>query len=130
MTPNTKAEQFKSLGDTMRPSLCIHPNGTCTIQLNSALSMSNSSPTPRSPRNHPPVEAVWITSSVVHFDLADGRSIAVPLSFYPPLQTATTLVRNQYEIHGGTVYWAALGFKLTSMDLLQGRRKTRRTGQK
>jgi hypothetical protein len=92
--------------------------------------MANSFPTPRSPRNAPQVEAVWITSSVLHFDLSDGRSIAVPLSFYPPLQTAPALVRNQYEINGGTVYWAALGFKLTSMDLLLGRRKTRRNPQK
>jgi hypothetical protein len=71
------------------------------------------------------VEAVWITASALHFDLSDGRSISVPLSFYPPLQAAAAPMRNQYEIHGCSVYWAALGFKLTSLDLLQGRRKTR-----
>jgi hypothetical protein len=92
--------------------------------------MANSSPTPRSAHNPPPIEAVWITATTLHLDLTDGRSIAVPLSFYPPLQTAETPARNQYEIHGGTVYWASLGFKLTSSDLLQGRRKSRRTRQK
>lgn len=89
--------------------------------------MANSPPSALPSRTPPPVEAVWITASVLHFDLADGRSISVPLSFYPPLQAAAAAVRNQYEIHGGSVYWAALGFKLTSLDLLQGRRKTRIT---
>jgi hypothetical protein len=92
--------------------------------------MANSSPIKRSSPNPPPVEAVWITAATLHFDLSDGRSIAVPLSFYPPLQTAQPPARNQYEIHGGTVYWAALAFKLTSSDLLQGRRKSRRTPSK
>lgn len=90
--------------------------------------MANSSPSRDRPAgNPPPVEAVWVTASVLHFDLADGRSIAVPLSFYPPLQQAAAAERNQYEIHGGRVYWAALGFNLTSWDLLRGRRKSRRT---
>ncbi len=89
--------------------------------------MANSpSPVPPS-RTPPPVDAVWITASVLHFDLADGRSISVPLGFYPPLQTAAAPARNQYEIHGGAVYWAALEFKLTSLDLLLGRRKSRKS---
>ncbi len=92
--------------------------------------MANSSPSALPSRTPPPVEAVWITASLLHFDLADGRSISVPLSFYPPLQASAAPVRNQYEIHGGSVYWAALGFKLTSSDLLQGRRKTRKSRQK
>ncbi len=92
--------------------------------------MANSSPSNRSARNPPPVEAVWVTASVLHFDLADGRSIAVPLSFYPPLLEAATPERNHYEIHGGKVYWAALRFNLTSSDLLRGRRKSRRVRPK
>ncbi len=92
--------------------------------------MANSSPTKPSLRNPPPVEAVWITASTLHFDLSDGRSIAVPLGFYPPLQTASAQERNQYEIHGASVYWAALGFNLTASDLLSGRRKSRRTRRK
>jgi hypothetical protein len=76
------------------------------------------------------VEAVWVTASMLHFDLADGRSIAVPHSFYPPLQAAAAADRNQYEIHGGKVYWAALGFNLTSSDLLRGRHKSRCTRRK
>jgi hypothetical protein len=89
--------------------------------------MANSSPSALPSRKPPPVDAVWITASVLHFDLFDGRSISVPLGFYPPLQAAAASVRNQYEIHGGSVSWAAIGFKLTSSDLLQGRRKTRVT---
>jgi hypothetical protein len=92
--------------------------------------MANSSSSARPSRTPPPVEAVWLTASVLHFDLADGRSISVPLSFYPPLLSAPGPVRDQYEIHGGSVYWSGLSFRLTSSDLLQGRRKTRRSPKK
>ena len=92
--------------------------------------MANSSSSARPPRTPPHVEAVWITASVLHFDLTDGRSISVPLGFYPPLLAAAAPDRNHYEIHGGTVYWSVLGFRLTSSDLLQGRRKTRKSRQK
>ena len=89
--------------------------------------MSNSStkhlPPSAGLRPPPPVEAVWLTQTTLCFDLTDGRSISVPLGFYPPLAAAKEAARNQYEIHKGTVYWAALGFKVTSADLLVGRRK-------
>lgn len=83
--------------------------------------MANSRP----PRTPPPIDAVWITRSSLHFDLCDGRSIGVPLEFYPPLLQASLPDRDQYEIHGGSVYWSALPFRLTSADLLSGRRKPR-----
>ena len=92
--------------------------------------MANSSSTARPARKPPPIEAIWVTASTLHFDLFDGRSIAVPLDFYPPLHAASVSERNQYEIHGGTVHWSSLGFSLTSSDLLQGRRKSRRKHRK
>lgn len=89
--------------------------------------MSNSRakhpPSPAGLRPPPPVDAVWVTRTTLCFDLTDGRSISVPLEFYPILAAAPETTRNQYEIHLGTVYWAALGLKLTSADLLVGRRK-------
>ncbi len=84
------------------------------------------SPSPRAAsglRPPPPVEAVWITRSMLSFELGDGRSISVPLEFYPPLLAANTATRNQYEIHAGSVYWAGLRLTLTSADLLMGRHK-------
>ena len=89
--------------------------------------MSNSRttppPSPAGLRPPPHVEAVWVTRSTLCFDLTDGRSISVPLEFYPVLASAPEGAPNQYEIYKGTVYWASLGFKVTSADLLLGRRK-------
>lgn len=90
--------------------------------------MSNSLPNAKANRNPSPgVDAVWFTKSTLTFDLHDGRSISVPLSFYTPLLTATDAARLEYEIHGGSVFWSAVGLKLTSQDLLSGRRKKRRS---
>ena len=90
--------------------------------------MSNSLPNSNASRNPAPeVDAVWFTKSTLTFDLRDGRSISVPLAFYPPLLAATEAARLEYEIHGGTVFWSSVGLKLTSKDLLSGRRKTARS---
>lgn len=88
--------------------------------------MSNSPKTKSKRPSRPPaplIEAVWLTRSTLSFDLEDGRSITVPLSFYPPLLVADETLLNQYEIHGASVYWSALRLKLTASDLLAGRRK-------
>ncbi len=87
-------------------------------------SMSNSTPRPSpSRRSAPPtIDAVWITRQTLTYDLTDGRSISVPLSFYPALAASAENERNQYEVHGDTVYWSALRLKLKAGDLLSGRK--------
>jgi hypothetical protein len=90
--------------------------------------MSNSLPKPNPIRKPPPeVDAVWFTKTMLTFDLCDGRSISVPLSFYAPLLGSDETKRLEYEIHGGFVYWESLGLKLASSDLLYGRRKAGRS---
>jgi len=86
--------------------------------------MSNSLSSVNKPRRPLPlVEAVWFSRTTLSFDLSDGRSISVPLSFYPPLLAASEDLRRGYEIHASTVYWDGLKLKLTASDLLSGRRK-------
>jgi len=85
--------------------------------------MPNSEPSFTNRRRPPLVEAVWVSRSTITFDLEDGRSITAPLSFYPSLLACEEELRNQYEIHGASVYWSSLRLKLSSTDLLTGRRK-------
>lgn len=86
--------------------------------------MSNSRAKAKAPRSHPPaVEAVWFTQTTLTFDLRDGRSISVPLSFYPALFAAPESARLQHEIHGPSVYWSELRLKLSATDLLSGKKK-------
>lgn len=86
--------------------------------------MSNSLSNAKANQNSAPeVDAVWFTKVMLTFDLFDGRSISVPLTFYPSLLAAAEAVRLEYEIHGSSVYWSSLGLKLTSRDLLLGRRR-------
>lgn len=86
--------------------------------------MSNSRARSKAPRRPPPdVEAVWFTQTTLTFDLRDGRSISVPLSFYPALLAAPESALLQHEIHGPSVYWSELRLKLSVTDLLTGKRK-------
>ena len=86
--------------------------------------MSNSRPNANTPRKSaPPDEAVWFTQTTLTFDLSDGRSISVPLSFYPALLSAPPSARLQYEIHGPSVHWSELRLTLSASHLLSGKRK-------
>ena len=86
--------------------------------------MSNSRAKSKAPRRSPPdVEAVWFTQITLTFDLRDGRSISVPLAFYPALLAAPESARLQHEIHGPCVYWSELHLKLSATDLLSGKKK-------
>jgi hypothetical protein len=42
-------------------------------------------------------------------DLSDGRTISVPLSWFPRLLDATPEQRNQYELSGFGIVWHPLG---------------------
>jgi hypothetical protein len=56
--------------------------------------------------------------------LADGRSLAIPLEWYPRLQYATTAEREQWELLGDgyAIEWPALDEHLGIEGLLAGRR--------
>lgn len=50
-------------------------------------------------------------------DLADGRILGVPLSFFPLLEAATDEERQDYQLHGLTIHWEDIddGMDLTAL---------------
>ncbi|HET7413860.1 MAG TPA: DUF2442 domain-containing protein [Pararhizobium sp.] len=65
-----------------------------------------------------PVEA-WCTKDEVHVALADGRSIATPLWWYPFLSDLDTVQLNEIELMYEGVWWTAKdeGISVKSMFL-------------
>ena len=73
----------------------------------------------------PDVTAVQITDDRLTFDLEDGRSVSVPLAFYPTLLLATAEERADHEICHSSVYWPKLDCDISSSCLLRGAREAR-----
>ena len=69
-------------------------------------------------------QLVRISDEAVSVDLVDGRTIIVPLGWYPRLWNATSEERNNFEIFGDGAYihWPDLDEDLTVAGLLAGRR--------
>lgn len=65
-----------------------------------------------------------ITEEALTVDLVDGRTIIVPLVWYPRLWHGTIEERSHFEIFGDGVYihWVDLDEDLTVAGLLAGRR--------
>lgn len=70
------------------------------------------------------VEAVHFTRYALVVDLMDGRSISVPLNWYPRLLKATPKQRALWEICGGGygIHWPAIDEDLSTEGLLRGAR--------
>lgn len=66
------------------------------------------------------IAAVQITNERLTFELIDGRSISVPLAFYPTLSLANPEERSTFEIIGSSVYWPTLDCDIGSRGLLLG----------
>ena len=84
------------------------------------------------PNNTPPpdVVAVHVTAQRLAFDLEDGRSIGLPLAFYPTLLLATPKERARFEICRSSVHWPALDCDISSECLLRGAKEARKYAQK
>ncbi|MBI4325322.1 MAG: DUF2442 domain-containing protein [Chloroflexi bacterium] len=78
----------------------------------------------------PDVTAVHITDDRLTFDLEDGRSVSVPLAFYPTLMLAAPEERAEYEICHSSVYWPKLDCDLSSDCLLRGAKEARKFAQR
>ena len=61
-------------------------------------------------------------------DLADGRTIAVPVAWYPRLADATPTQRARWEIAGGGfgIHWPDIDEDLSTEGLLRGAPAPRR----
>jgi hypothetical protein len=72
----------------------------------------------------PRAKSARVTDEGVIVDLIDGRTVVVPLAWFPRLWHGTPRERNHFEIfgEGGYIHWPDLDEDLTVAGLLAGRR--------
>lgn len=68
------------------------------------------------------VKDVHCTEDVLSVDLFDGRTISVPLAWYPRLENATPEQRARWQVCGGGygIHWPELDEDLSTQGLLRG----------
>lgn len=68
------------------------------------------------------VKDVHFTEDTLNVDLVDGRSIIVPLTWYPRLLHATPEQRKNWQIYGGgyDLHWPDIDEDLSTEGLLRG----------
>jgi hypothetical protein len=73
--------------------------------------------------NVPSAEKVKITRDTVQVDLSDGRTISVPLAWFPRLQQATAEERNNWRLigKGQGIHWSDIDEDISIEGLLAGR---------
>jgi len=69
---------------------------------------------------------VQVTDDTLSVDLEDGRTIAVPIGWYPRLAYATPAERSHWQISGAGhgIYWPDLDEDLGAEGLLLGKRSS------
>ena len=65
---------------------------------------------------------IWFDEDNMWIGLSDGRQLAVPLAYFPRLQSATPEQRGQYEISGGGtgLHWDEIDEDISVPNLLMG----------
>jgi hypothetical protein len=68
------------------------------------------------------VKDVRVSDDVLSVDLMDGRTITVPLAWYPRLMNATPQQRQRWEVSGAGygIHWPEIDEDLSSEGLLRG----------
>jgi uncharacterized protein DUF2442 len=68
-------------------------------------------------------QAARVTQDTLHVDLADGRTISVPLAWYPRLLHATAEERRNWRLvgKGRGIHWEAIDEDIGVDGLLAGR---------
>ena len=69
------------------------------------------------------VENLRVTADTLIVDCDDGRSISLPLAWYPRLQQGSENERNTWQLNGGGqgIHWPLLDEDLSIEGLLTGR---------
>jgi hypothetical protein len=75
------------------------------------------------------VKNVHFTDDSLSVDLVDGRTISVPLAWYPRLLHATAEQRQNWQVCGGGfgIHWPDIDEDLSTEGLLRGAPAPRRT---
>jgi hypothetical protein len=68
------------------------------------------------------VKNVSFTEETISVDLVDGRTITVPLVWYPKLLNATPEQRQEWEVCGGGygIHWEEIDEDLSTEGMLRG----------
>jgi hypothetical protein len=68
------------------------------------------------------VKNIHFTEQVITVDLMDGRTIGVPMFWYPRLLAATSEQRAKWEICGGGygIHWEEIDEDLSTEGMLRG----------
>ena len=76
----------------------------------------------REPSPGEAVRDVRLTDDDLIVDLADGRTLSVPLAWYPRLLHATSEQRENWQIAGGgfRIHWPDIDEDLSTEGLLRG----------
>jgi hypothetical protein len=74
------------------------------------------------PRPGERVRNVKFTEDTISVDLVDGRTITVPLAWYPRLLEATAEQRENWKVSGGGfgIHWPEIDEDLSTDGLLRG----------
>ncbi len=74
----------------------------------------------------PRIVDVCVTDDTLAVDLEDGRTISVPLGFFPRLSHATPAERDNYQIGGAGrgIHWPELDEDIGVEGLLTGKRSS------
>jgi len=66
--------------------------------------------------------AVKVSDDTLSVELADGRTVAAPLAWYPRLAHATEEERNSWRLiaHGQGIHWPAVDEDISVANLLDG----------
>ena len=74
----------------------------------------------------PRVVSVTVTDDTLSVDLEDGRTIAVPIGWYPRLAHGTSVERVNFQISsaGYGIYWPELDEDIGVEGLLLGKKST------
>jgi hypothetical protein len=72
----------------------------------------------------PVAQAVQLSADTLTVDLSDGRSIAVPLAWYPRLANSTMAERSNWRLigRGEGIHWPDLDEDISVDNLLAGAR--------
>lgn len=72
----------------------------------------------------PDAENVTVTDDTLSVDLSDGRTISVPLAWFPRLQFATPAERNNWRLigKGHGIHWEEADEDISVEGLILGRR--------
>jgi hypothetical protein len=65
---------------------------------------------------------VWFDENSMWLDLTDGRTLSVPLAWYPRLMKATPEQRQQVRLSRFGLHWEDLDEDISVQGLLDGKR--------